>query len=90
MANHQIPRTAERIEELTGRADNGATVKCSVYKHTRQGHTHPMFYVVQYLLQGNGRIDRSTRVTREFTGPDAAGLEAEMQETRALLAASLS
>lgn len=90
MANHQIPRRARRIERIEGRAANGQPAVCSVYEHTRQGHSQPMFYVVQYLLTDDGRIDRPTRVTNQVSGAGArARLEAELTETRRLFAESL-
>ena len=88
MANHQIPRTAERIERIHGVDPDGNVVTCSVYMHTRAGHVHPMFYVVQYR-ELSRRIDRSSRWTREFSGPRArANLDAAMAEVRPLLAES--
>jgi hypothetical protein len=88
MANHEIPRTATRIERLFGVDAEGNVVVCSVYQHTRQGHTLPMYFVVQYR-ERNRRIDRSSRVTAQFSGPDAAvRLSGELRETRAALAVS--
>jgi hypothetical protein len=87
MANHEIPRRARQVEELTAPGADGVTVRCRVYEHTRQGHGRPMFYVVQYRLTAAGRIDRDTRVTNQISGPDArARLDAEMTETRRLFA----
>jgi hypothetical protein len=88
MANHQIPRTAQRTECLYGIDASGDVVVCSVYRHTRAGHSFPMFYVVQYREQ-HRRIDRGTRVTREFSGPDArVRLDAALAGVRTMLAAS--
>src|SRR5260370_40624022 len=88
MANHEIPRTAERIERMHGIDANGDVVTLSVYRHTRAGHARPMFYVVQYR-EHNRQIVRSARVTREFTGPDAAArLEAAISPSRRMLADS--
>ncbi len=56
MANHQIPRTAQRIERLYGVAADGSLVVCSVYEHTRQGHTRPV----------NSRVTRLDRSMRRF------------------------
>lgn len=88
MANHRIPRAAEPIETLAALADDGRTARLRVYRHTRAGHSLPDFYVVQYLLTPAGRVDRSTRVTTQFTGTRAAQrLEAAMAQSRALFAA---
>jgi hypothetical protein len=88
MANHQIPLTAKRVEQVFGIDADGNVVVCSVYRHTRQGHELPMFYIVQYREQAR-HIDRSTRVTRELTGPSAPAKLAEaMTEVRAALAQS--
>lgn len=85
MANHQIPRTANRIEQIFGIDADGNIVVCAVYQHTRAGHTHPMFYIIQYR-ELDRRIDRSSRGTREFSGPEArAHAEAAMTEVRDLL-----
>lgn len=93
MANHEIPRKAQRIEDLTGRADNGQVAKVRVYRHRRDGDLFPIFYVVHYLLKDTGRgpqIDRSTRATEQFSGASGADrVEAEVAEIRKLLAASL-
>jgi hypothetical protein len=70
MANHNIPLTSDRIEALAVTAA-GRTCRTHVYKHTRQGHTRPEFYIVQYAELPNGRIDRSTRWTRQFSGDSA-------------------
>jgi hypothetical protein len=90
VGNHQVPATASLTERIHGVDAGGDVVTCSVYTHTRAGHAHPMFYTVQYRWDGPGRrIDRSTRVTNQFTGPGAATrLEAEMGEVRAAMAAS--
>jgi len=88
MANHQIPRSAQRIERIHGIDADGDVVTTSVYQHTREGHAHPMFYVVQYR-EHNRRISRDTRWTREFSGPDAAArMNEAMNEPRRLLADS--
>lgn len=88
MANHQVPRRARRIEQIHGVDADGNVITCAVFKHTRQGHARPMFYIVQYR-ERNRRIDRPSRVTREFTGPAAhLRLEAALKETRSLLADS--
>jgi hypothetical protein len=90
MANHQIPRRAAKVEDLTGRDANGKTVKCIVYWHRRAGHTEPMFYVVQYRISALGGIEPGSRVTQQFSGARAEDRkEAEMREVRELLAASL-
>lgn len=70
MANHQIPKAAERIERHHGLDADDNVVTLSVYRHTREGHALPMFYVVQYR-EVNRRIDPATRWTREFSGPRA-------------------
>jgi hypothetical protein len=91
MANHDIPRrNTTVIEELHGFADDGRPAHCRVYRHVRQGHTQPEFYVLQWLERpGDGRMDRATRVTSQVSGARAeARLEAEMAEVRALFAAS--
>ena len=88
MANHEIPRRAVRIERMHGIAADGSVVTCSVYEHTRAGHTRPVFFVVQYR-EVRRRIDRGSRVTREFSGAGArVSLEAALGETRRLLAES--
>src|SRR6266851_1896809 len=88
MANHQIPKRARRIMDAFGIDADGHTIRCRVYTHTRQGHQHPMFYVVQYR-EADGRIDRNTRRTNQISGPNAQQrLDAEMDETLALFAAS--
>jgi hypothetical protein len=86
MANHQIPRKAHRVEQHHGIDANGNVVTLSVYRHVRQGHTMPMFFVVQYREAGR-RIDLSTRVTREFSGPQA---EQKMREAVAPAAEMLA
>jgi hypothetical protein len=89
MANHQVPRTAECTETLEAPDAAGATVRCRVYRHTRAGHSRPMFYVVQYRLTAAGRIDRGTRVTNQISGARArARLDAEMTGVRAMFAAA--
>lgn len=92
MANHRIPRRATRqVEELTCYTDDGRIFRLRVYRHVRQGHTLPEFYVVQYLLNAAGGIDRSTRVTRQFGGARGeARKEAAMAESRDLVAAQLA
>jgi hypothetical protein len=88
MANHEIPRTAQRVERMHGIDADGNVITCSVYQHTRAGHSRPMFYVVQYR-ERNRRIDRSTRETRQFSGPAArAKLDDELTEARSLFAES--
>lgn len=89
MANHQIPRGARRIERIEGVAADGRRAVCSVYEHTRAGHAQPMFYVVQYLLTADGRIDRATRVTNQVSGRNAPRrLRTEMAATRRMFAQS--
>lgn len=89
MGNDSIPRTATLTEDLFGIDADGNVIRTKVFRHRRAGHAHPMFWVLQYR-ELNRRIDRSTRRTRQFTGPDAqARLDADMAETRRLLAASL-
>jgi hypothetical protein len=68
--NHQIPRTAQRIETLFGIDADGNIVRYSVSEHTRAGHQHPMYFVVQYR-ELNRRIDRDSRITNQVSGPDA-------------------
>ena len=88
MANHRIPRTAHLTERIHGVDADGNVVTLAVYRHTRAGHVHPMFYVVQYR-ETRRRIDRGSRVTREFSGPGAAArLEGALGESRDLLAES--
>jgi hypothetical protein len=88
MANHQIPRAAERIERAHGIDDDGNVVTLAVYRHTRAGHELPDYYVVQYR-ELNRAIDRASRVTLQFTGPRAAErLEADLAGARAMLAES--
>jgi hypothetical protein len=88
MANHRIPRTALAVERIHGIDADGNVVTLAAYRHTRAGHADPMFYVVQYR-EVSRRIDRGSRVTREFTGPDAAArLEDALTESRDLLAES--
>ena len=88
MANHEIPRTAERVETLFGVDADGNVIRCVIFTHTRAGHQHPMFYVLQYR-EAARRIDRDTRVTQQFSGPAArARLDEALAETRALLAES--
>jgi hypothetical protein len=88
MANHQIPRRAQRIERVHGVDADGQVITLSVYRHVRAGHAAPEFYVVQYREQDR-RIDRASRVTRQYSGPRAeARLEAELTEVRELLAES--
>lgn len=90
MANHEIPRTADLIETLFGVADDGNPVVCKIFQHTRAGHSRPMFYVLQYR-ELNRRIDRSSRVTREFTGPNAGQrLKTEIAAARLMLAQSVA
>jgi hypothetical protein len=88
MANHEVPRTAKRIERIHGIDADGNVVTVSVYQHTRQGHSRPMFYVVQYR-EHDRRIVRASRWTNQFSGPDArARLEADLAESRDALADS--
>jgi hypothetical protein len=90
MANHEVPRTATRVERFFGIDAEGDVIVTSVYQHTRAGHAHPMFYVVQYRERLR-RIDRSTRWTREFSGPAARERmesQANLGEARALCAES--
>jgi hypothetical protein len=70
MANHEIPKSAEHIERHHGIDADGNVVTLSAYRHTREGHTRPMFYLVQYR-EVNRRIDRDTRWTREYSGTGA-------------------
>jgi hypothetical protein len=87
MANHDIPRTATRIETLFGIADDGNILVFKTYEHTRAGHPRPMYFVLQYLCDGR-KLNRATRTTRQFTGHDArARLEAEMDEVRPMFTA---
>lgn len=89
MANHQIPRKAECIEDLSALADDGRVARLRVYQHTRSGHTRPEFYVLQYAELPNGRIDRSTRVTSQFSGARArVRLDTAMASSRAQFAAA--
>lgn len=86
MANHQISRSAERVETLFGIDGDGEVVRLVVFKHRRAGHEHPMFYVLQYR-ELSRRIDRASRSTAQFTGPDAeARLDAELAVSRPLFA----
>jgi hypothetical protein len=88
MANHQVPRKAHRIEQVHGIDADGNVVTAVVFRHVREGHTVPMFYVVQYR-ERNRRIESASRVTREFFGPQAAArTEEAMTEVRELLEAS--
>lgn len=88
MANHEIPRTAQRIETMFGVDANGDVVRVVIFEHKRQGHVHKMYYVLQYREIAR-RIERGSRHTRQYTGPDAlARLEADIAETRDLLADS--
>lgn len=58
-----------------------------MYRHVRQGHTRPEFYVLQFARHPDGRMNRATRVTSQISGANAeARLEAEMAEVRALFA----
>jgi hypothetical protein len=87
MANHQIPRAAEMVEQLEAPDADGATVRLRVYQHTRAGHTRPEFYVVQYRLTPDGRVDRPSRVTRQFSGARAeTRLDTAMVPARAAFA----
>jgi hypothetical protein len=70
MANHKVPLKAERIERYHGIDADGNVVTLSVYKHVREGHTRPMFFLVQYR-EVNRKIDRGSRWTREYSGPEA-------------------
>jgi hypothetical protein len=88
MANHQVPRKARRTEQAHGIDADGNVVTAAVFRHYREGHDLPMFFVVQYR-ERNRRIDPGSRVTREFSGPSAEGaMNASMTEVRALLADS--
>jgi len=88
MANHQVPRKAHRIEQVHGIDADGNVVTAVVFRHVREGHVRPMFYVVQYR-ERNRRIESATRVTREFSGSLAEVRKEEaMAEVRRLLEAS--
>lgn len=88
MANHEIPRTAKRIERIHGIDADGNVVTCSVYQHRRAGHQYPMFFVVQYR-EINRRIDRASRVTNQLSGPRAQyRLDTEMAAARRMFAES--
>jgi hypothetical protein len=92
MANHRIPRRRTTdVETLTCYADDGRIFRLRVYRHVREGHTRPEFYVVQYLLTAAGGVDRSTRVTSQFSGARAeARLQAAMTASRKMVAAQIA
>lgn len=84
MANHQIPRRAECIEDLTALADDGRIAHLKVYRHVRSGHTRPEFILLWYAELATGRMDRATRVTRQYSGATAeARLDRELTASRA-------
>jgi hypothetical protein len=87
MANHRIPGGAPPVEELTAADADGAPVVCRVYRHVRAGHTLPEFYILQFRRLPDGRMDRSSRVTQQFSGKTAeTRLATEMTEIRRLFA----
>jgi hypothetical protein len=89
MANHRIPRrNTQRVEEFHGIDAGGDVVTVAVFRHVREGHAEPEFYLVGYR-EAARRIDRASRVTQQFSGPRAAErLEAELAVSRALMADS--
>lgn len=88
MANHQIPRTAEPVEQVNGLDADGNVVTVIVYEHTRQGRTRPEWIVLHYR-EHNRAMDRSSRQTRQFSGATARQrLDRELAETRNLLGMS--
>jgi hypothetical protein len=92
MANHRIPRRNTRqVEELTCYTDEHRVFRLRVYRHVRQGHDAPEFYVVQYLLDDRGGVDRSTRVTTQFSGARAeTRLNGAMAASRTMVAAQIA
>jgi hypothetical protein len=89
VANHQIPRTARCIEDLTAPADDGRVAHLKAYEHTRAGHDRPEFYIVWYLDLPSGRIDRSTRVTQQYSGATGrARLDTELAASRKMFTAA--
>jgi hypothetical protein len=89
MANHQVPRAGtQRAEVIHGIDADRNVVTAVVFRHVRRGHAEPEFYLVQYR-EAARRIERGSRVTRQYSGPRAAArLEADLGEVRDLLAAS--
>ena len=88
MANHQVPRTATRVEQVHGVDADGNVITAVVFSHTRAGHAHPVFYLVQYRERSR-RIMAGSRVTEQFGGESGrARLDVELAETRRLLAES--
>jgi hypothetical protein len=89
MANHQVPRTGtQRVEVIHGIDDDRNVITAVVFRHVRRGHAEPEFYLVQYRERAR-RIERGSRVTRQYSGPRAAvRLEADLAEVRDLLAES--
>jgi hypothetical protein len=89
MANHSIPRASTLIEWQTAWADDGRTAHLKVYEHTRAGHSLPEFYALWFATQPGGRMDRSTRVTQQFSGKSGrARLDEELAASRAEFAAA--
>ena len=88
MANHRIPRTSSLIEALAVIGGGGAVTRCHVFRHVRSGHSRPEFFILQYAELPSGRIDRSTRWTRQYSGARArARLDADMADVREQFAA---
>lgn len=91
MANHQIPRTAKVIEDLTALTDDGQVAHLRVYRHTRAGHDRPEFILLWYADLSDGRIDRRTRVTQQFSGARAQHrLDTAMVSAHAEFAAAIA
>jgi hypothetical protein len=54
-----------------------------VYQHTRAGHSLPEFYALWFATMPGGRMDRATRITRQFSGATGrARLDAELAASR--------
>jgi hypothetical protein len=86
MGNAQIPRRADEIETEHGFDADGLRVEACVFKHTRRGHHSPMFWIVLYRRTGDGRIDKSTRITRQYEGLTAQQrMRKDFAEARDLL-----
>ena len=90
MANHTIPRRATTvIADLTALADDGRVVHLRAYRHVRQGHDRPEFYLLWFAERPDGTMDRSTRVTAQYSGKTAQRrLDTELAATRRMFAAA--
>jgi hypothetical protein len=89
VANHSIPLASRLIEDLTAIADDGSRAHLKVYEHTRAGHTWPHFYAMWYAERADGKMDRATRTTRQYSGATGRErLDEELAASRAEFAAA--